>query len=80
MGYLIAAAVVFLFIGLFLFLRPDLFWKLTEQWKSYSADEPSDLYRIRTLFVRAGIYRILKWNFKKRILPNFSGSGGFTGI
>ena len=38
MGYLIAAAVVFLFIGLFLFLRPDLFWKLTEQWKSYSAD------------------------------------------
>lgn len=48
MGYLIAAAVVFLFIGLFLFLRPDLFWKLTEQWKSYSADEPSKLYRIST--------------------------------
>ena len=46
MGYLIAAAVVFLFIGLFLFLRPDLFWKLTEQWKS--ADEPSNLYRIST--------------------------------
>lgn len=48
MGFMIFVAVVFLFIGLFLFLRPDLFWKLTEQWKSYSADEPSDLYRIST--------------------------------
>ena len=61
MGYLIAAAVVFLFIGLFLFLRPDLFWKLTEQWKSYSADEPSDLYRTSTkvggaLFAAFGLF------------------------
>ncbi len=31
-------------VGIFAFLRPDWVWKLTEQWKSYSADEPSDLY------------------------------------
>ena len=48
MGFMVFVAVVFLSIGLFLFLRPDLFWKLTVQWKSYSADKPSDLYRIST--------------------------------
>ena len=26
------------------------FWRLTEQWKSYRADEPSGLYRISTKF------------------------------
>lgn len=35
-------------LGIFLFVRPDLMWKLTEQWKSYSADEPSDLYLLST--------------------------------
>ena len=31
-----------------MFFRPDLVWKLTERWKSYRADEPSDLYRVST--------------------------------
>lgn len=31
--------------GIFLFMRPDLLWRLTERWKSYRADEPSELYR-----------------------------------
>lgn len=30
--------------GLLLALKPKLFWKLAERWKSYYADEPSDLY------------------------------------
>ena len=31
-------------LGIFLFLKPDLWWKLTEEWKSYRADGPSELY------------------------------------
>ena len=31
-------------LGAFLFLKPDLYWRLTERWKSYYADEPSDIY------------------------------------
>ena len=44
MGWMIWAGIVFLALGAFLFFRPDLVWKLTEQWKSYRADEPSELY------------------------------------
>ena len=36
-------AIIFL-LGLFIFLKPDLVWKLTEEWKSHRADEPSELY------------------------------------
>lgn len=39
----IGGAIIFL-LGLFIFLKPDLVWKLTEEWKSYRADEPSELY------------------------------------
>ncbi len=36
---------IFLFaLGMFLFWKPDLVWKLTEEWKSYCADEPSEFY------------------------------------
>lgn len=31
-------------LGAFLLLKPDLYWRLTERWKSYYADEPSDIY------------------------------------
>lgn len=31
-------------VGLFLALKPKLFWEFAERWKSYYADEPSDLY------------------------------------
>ena len=48
MGWMIWAGIVFLALGAFLFFRPDLVWKLTEQWKSYRADEPSELYVIPT--------------------------------
>ena len=39
----IGGAMIFA-LGLFIFLKPDLVWKLTEEWKSYQADEPSELY------------------------------------
>ena len=29
---------------MFYFLKPDLVWKLTEEWKSDRADEPSEFY------------------------------------
>ena len=48
MGWMIWAGIVFLALGAFLFFRPDLVCKLTEQWKSYRADEPSELYVIST--------------------------------
>ena len=31
-------------LGMFIFLKPDLVWKLTEEWKSDRADEPSEFY------------------------------------
>ena len=35
-------------LGLIMFLRPGWLWLLTESWKSYRADEPSDLYILST--------------------------------
>ena len=35
-------------LGALYFLRPDLVWKYKERWKSYSADEPSDFYKLNT--------------------------------
>lgn len=40
----ILCGLVFIALGSFLFLKPDLYWRLTERWKSYYADEPSDIY------------------------------------
>ena len=51
-------------LGMFAFLKPNLVWKLTEEWKSYRADEPSDLYIKSTkfggiLFVLLGVMMII---------------------
>ena len=57
----------FCVIGIFLFLKPDVYWKLTEKWKSYRADGPSDFYILNTkfggaMFVLLGIaMMILPW-------------------
>ena len=40
----IGGGMIILALGIFIFLKPGLVWKLTEEWKSYRADEPSDLY------------------------------------
>ena len=60
----IFSGIGFLALGLLLFLKPGLVWKLTEQWKSYRADEPSDLYLLSTklggiLFALLGITMIV---------------------
>jgi hypothetical protein len=34
--------------GIVFFLKPEWVWELTEQWKSYRANEPSDFYCITT--------------------------------
>ena len=49
---------------MFIFLKPGLIWKLTEEWKSYRADEPSEFYLKTTkiggiLFALFGIIMIM---------------------
>ena len=50
--------ILFLIFGVLIFLKPDWVWKLTEQWKSYCADEPSDFY-IKTTKMGGIIYILL---------------------
>lgn len=64
MGWVVFVGIVLIGIGAFLFLKPDLMWKLTEQWKSYRADGPSDFYLKSTkfggvLFMLCGIVAIV---------------------
>ncbi len=64
MLWIIGAGILFIALGIFMFLKPDLVWKLTEEWKSYCADEPSDLYLKSTkfggiLFVLFGIIVVI---------------------
>lgn len=40
----VSGGVIIFALGMFIFLKPDLVWKLTEEWKSYRADEPSEFY------------------------------------
>lgn len=44
MFWCIGGGIFFFALGMFLFWKPDLVWKLTEEWKSYCADEPSECY------------------------------------
>lgn len=60
MGWGIFGGILFIAMGLFMFFKPELIWKLTEQWKSYRADCPSDIYTISTkigglVFLAVGI-------------------------
>ena len=50
MLWCICGGIIFFALGIFIFLKPDLIWKITEEWKSYSADEPSDWYIKSTKF------------------------------
>ena len=40
----ICGGIIIFALGMFIFWKPDLVWKLTEEWKSYRADEPSEFY------------------------------------
>lgn len=50
MVYCMILSAVCIALGLLCLLRPALVWKWTEQWKSYRADEPSELYRFGVRF------------------------------
>lgn len=53
----ILCGILFIIIGIVAYRKPGLIWALTEQWKSYAASEPSDLYLYSTKF--GGILFIL---------------------
>ena len=64
MWWSIGGGIIIFALGMFIFLKPGLIWKLTEEWKSYRADEPSDFYLKATkiggaLFALFGIIMII---------------------
>lgn len=61
---MIALAIIFFAIGLFLIIRPDLTYKMSTFFKSYSESDPSKLYIYGTRFgggalIAVGIYFII---------------------
>ena len=40
----VCGGVLLLALGIFVFLKPELVWKITEAWKFYRADGPSPFY------------------------------------
>lgn len=69
MVWTVFAGLLLMGLGALYFLRPDLVWKYTERWKSYSADEPSDFYKLNTkiggaVFFLVGLAGLLlQWIF-----------------
>lgn len=56
--------IAFIVGGILIFLKPEWLWALTEQWKSYAADGPSDFYILSTkisgvLFTVFGVVALL---------------------
>ena len=45
---LISGCIAFIVGGILIFLKPEWLWALTEQWKSYAADGPSNFYILST--------------------------------
>lgn len=51
---------ILIIVGLVMLIKPDVFWSITESWKSNDGTEPSDLYLLSTriggvLFTIVGI-------------------------
>ena len=64
MWWSIGGGIIIFALGMFIFLKLGLIWKLTEEWKSYRADEPSELYLKTTkiggiLFALLGVAMII---------------------
>ena len=60
----ILGGMIILALGIVMFLKPHIVWRLTEEWKSYGADEPSDLYLKSTkmggiLFALVGVIMMI---------------------
>lgn len=55
---IILSCALILAVGIFMFLKPDIIWYLSESWKSDGADGPSDFYlkvtRMSGILIAAG--------------------------
>jgi len=47
---LLLGGILLLLVGLIMLIKPDLFFHLTEAWKTYSSADPSKLYIFSTRF------------------------------
>jgi len=47
---LLLLSIFVLGVGLLMSVKPDIWWEITESWKSYDATEPSDFYVKTTRF------------------------------
>ena len=45
---MIVAAIILICVSILMFIKPDIFWMITEAWKSNNADEPSKLFILST--------------------------------
>ncbi len=57
----IFASILLLAVFLLMFLNPELFWKITESWKSYGG-EPSDWY-IKETKIAGAVLSIVFFSF-----------------
>lgn len=58
MWWSIGGGIIIFALGMFIFLKPGLIWKLTEEWKSYRTDEPSEFY-LKTTKIGGILFAIL---------------------
>lgn len=42
--------VFLILVGFFMIFQTEIFWKITESWKSHHSDEPSEFYKWHTRF------------------------------
>lgn len=47
---MIFLSIIFIGVGITMFLKPDIIWTITESWKSDNAYGPTDLYKTSTKF------------------------------
>lgn len=64
MWQIILVGILIIAFGVTIFVKPIWLWQLTEKWKSYGADEPSDFYITSTKFggvvsVLAGVFFVV---------------------
>lgn len=62
-------SIILFIVGLLMLVRPEIVWQITEKWKSYSAEEPSNFYikSIRfggVMFVLVGIIGLIAFFLK----------------
>ena len=55
---MILLSICILIIGFLMLAKPDIWWEITESWKSYDATEPSDFY-IKNIRFGGGIFTVV---------------------